>query len=339
MSRLLHNLPVNSEYLPGARNAIMNCLRVQPRDRVTLITDEVTADIAASLLAQIQRIAAPCKTFMLEELSRRPLQEAPPAILSALAESDVGLMCVKSQIGEIYSRMQIIDAVERHGVRYAHMVGISGDIMVQSMRADYEAINALGERLVQMARSARSIRVTTELGTNLKVTLHPHWRWRNTSGKITPEMWSNLPAGEIFTCPQRVDGVFVVDGSVGDYLCWKYGCVTETPLHLEIIDGRLRHADSDNQELVEDFWQYCRTAENSDRVGEFAIGTNTSVERCIGNLLQDEKMPGAHIAFGNPAGNQTGADWTCPTHIDVIATGCDIWIDQHKVMERGKFLI
>ena len=55
-------------------------------------------------------------------------------------------------------------------------------------------------------------------------------------------------------------------------------------------------------QLQDDFWDYTHTDENSDRVGEFAIGTNIGVARVIGNILQDEKFPGIHIAFGNPYG-------------------------------------
>ena len=40
----------------------------------------------------------------------------------------------------------------------------------------------------------------------------------------------------------------------------------------------------------------------------------------IGNILQDEKFPGVHIAFGNPYGAHTGADWYSSTHIDVVGT-------------------
>ena len=40
-----------------------------------------------------------------------------------------------------------------------------------------------------------------------------------TSGIISPEKWGNLPGGEIFTTPGEVNGTFVVDGVVGDYLC------------------------------------------------------------------------------------------------------------------------
>jgi leucyl aminopeptidase (aminopeptidase T) len=73
-------------------------------------------------------------------------------------------------------------------------------------------------------------------------------------------------------------------------------------------------------------------------VGEFAIGANIGVNKMIYNLLQDEKLPGMHIALGDPYGSQTGADWSAPTHVDAIAKDCDIWIDGHQIMEKGKFL-
>lgn len=58
-----------------------------------------------------------------------------------------------------------------------------------------------------------------------------------------------------------------------------------------------------------------------------------------GNLLEDEKIPGAHIAFGNPAAGQAGADWTCPSHIDLIIMKPEIWFDDVQVMARGEYLI
>ena len=98
-------------------------------------------------------------------------------------------------------------------------------------------------------------------------------------------------------------------------------------------------AESPNQALRDDFWAYTHTDENSDRVGEFAIGTNIELREIIGHILQDEKFPGIHIAFGNPYGAHTGADWYSSTHIDVVGAQFDIWIDDDKIMERGRFLI
>ena len=96
---------------------------------------------------------------------------------------------------------------------------------------------------------------------------------------------------------------------------------------------------SENAELQREFEAYTHTDENSDRVGEFAIGTNIGVERVIGNILQDEKFPGIHIAFGNPYGEHTGAEWRSSTHIDVVGLRFNIWIEDEPIMKEGKFLI
>jgi leucyl aminopeptidase (aminopeptidase T) len=74
-------------------------------------------------------------------------------------------------------------------------------------------------------------------------------------------------------------------------------------------------------------------------VGEFAIGTNIALDHVIGQILQDEKIPGVHMAFGNPYGAHTGADWDCSTHIDVVGTEFDIWADDRQIMRQGQFTL
>ncbi len=74
-------------------------------------------------------------------------------------------------------------------------------------------------------------------------------------------------------------------------------------------------------------------------MGEFAIGTNIELTDVIGQILQDEKFPGIHIAFGNPYGEHTGAKWYSGTHIDVVGRQFDIWVDGRQIMEKGRFLI
>ena len=143
----------------------------------------------------------------------------------------------------------------------------------------------------------------------------------------------------MFTTPGEVNGTFVIDGVVGDYLCEKYGDLRDQPLTVRIKGNRLTEAHSDNKTLEDDFWAYTHTDENSDRVGEFAIGTNIELRGVIGHILQDEKFPGIHIAFGNPYGAHTGADWYSSTHIDVVGTRFDIWVDDRQIMREGSFLI
>ena len=104
---------------------------------------------------------------------------------------------------------------------------------------------------------------------------------------------------------------------------------------LEIRDGRLVSARCERADLERDFWNYCHTDENSDRVGELAFGTNLGLREMIGILLQDEKVPGVHLAFGDPYGSQTHADWKSRTHVDVLTRDCDVWIDDEQVIADG----
>ena len=332
-------IDVDPELVPGARNAIRDCLRLEPEERITIITDEATREIAAALRAEVEEIGSEHALFVLENYAARPLVAMPEIILEDLARSQVSIFCAQSQRGELGSRMQMSEVVNKHHIRHGHMVNITRQIMLEGMRADFRAVDALSQRLVERARQAKRITCRTPHGTNLEGEFSPKLKWLKTSGIITPDKWGNLPGGEIFTSPANTNGVFVVDGVVGDYLCQKYGDLRETPLTIEVENNRIRKLESTNQELVDEFSAYTSTDGNSNRVGEFAIGTNIACKEVIGNILQDEKMPGVHIAFGHPYSEHTGADWISKTHIDCVGRDFDIWFDGEQVMERGKFLV
>ena len=329
----------DKELAPGARNAIRVCLNIQPHERVTVIADRDCEDIAASLIHEIEEVGAPYKAFILEDVAERPLVNLPRAIADDMEQSQVSILAVHVQRNELHSRMQLTDIVNRRRMRHGHMVNINRQMMLEGMRADFHKVDRLSSKVIDIVRNARVVRATTKGGSNFTATLSPDYKWLKTSGLISPDKWGNLPGGEVFTTPENVDGTLVIDGVVGDYLCEKYHSLERTPLTLRVKDNRLVEAYSENKELESDFWKYTHTDANSDRVGEFAIGTNIELTHVIGHILQDEKFPGIHIAFGDPYGQHTGADWTSTTHIDVVATRFDIWVDDRKIMEDGKFLI
>jgi len=201
----------------------------------------------------------------------------------------------------------------------------------------------LSQAVLDRVRQANYVRATTAAGTDIHAQLNHNYKWFKTSGIISTEKWGNLPGGECFTAPGEVNGVFVVDGVVGDYLCARYGILRETPLSISIENNRIVRISCANKQLEQEFWAYTHTDENSDRVGEFAIGTNIGVREVIGNILQDEKFPGIHIAFGDPYGAHTGAPWKSSTHIDVVGLGFNIWLGdadgEEQIMRDGVFLI
>lgn len=339
----LRGVAFPEEFREGARNAVRTCLRIQPSEKVTLIADESTKAIAASIAAELDAIGCRWHGFVLEELAERPLKEMPRAVLEDMESSEVSIFAVQVQPNELSSRMQMTDVVNRRHMRHAHMVNITPEVMVEGMRAGFNAVDRLSQKVLEKVRAASYVRATTAAGTNIFADLEPSYRWFKTSGIISPEKWGNLPGGECFTAPGEVNGVFVVDGVVGDFLCARFGILRETPLTIHIARNRITTVESANRELEQAFWEYTHTDENSDRVGEFAIGTNIGVKKVIGNILQDEKFPGIHIAFGDPYGAHTGAPWRSTTHIDVVGLGFNIWLGsqggEEQIMSEGRFLI
>lgn len=325
------------ELMPGAKNAVETCLAVQPGQRVALIADEVSRPVAASLAAALQSAGAPSTSFLLEDFGSRPMQAAPAPVLDALETADVGILCMTPQPGELAARMAIVQTVERRRIRYAHMVGVTPEIMQQGMRADYKMVDRLSDRLRERMLRAETLTVKTEAGTSFSAHFRRDLDWVKTSGLISPCYWSNLPAGEVFTTPGRVDGIFVCDATAGDYFNGKYGDLRSTPMTLTIENARLVGVECARKDLEREFWDYCHTDENSNRVGELAFGTNLGLSDMIGILLQDEKFPGVHIAFGDPYGSQTHADWKSRTHVDVLTRNCDVWIDSDQIIEKGRY--
>src|ERR1700684_3882223 len=329
----------NPAYAIGANNAVNVCLRIQPTEKVTVIADQACLEIAASLADALERIGVEYHPFVLEDMAPRPLVDMPQPILDDLETSQVSIFAVQAQRNELKTRMQMTDVVNRRKIRHAHMVNINRQIMLEGRRADFLKVDRISVKVVELLRRAKQVRAKTAAGTDLVADLNPNYRWVKTSGIISPDKWGNLPGGEVFTTPGEVNGTFVIDGVVGDWLCAKFGSLREHPLTIRVKNNRLTEAHSENRELEDDFWNYTHTDENSDRVGEFAIGTNIDVKEVIGQILQDEKYPGVHVAFGNPYGAHTGAEWDSSTHIDVVGRKFNIWVDDAQIMQNGKFLL
>ncbi|MFZ0793381.1 MAG: aminopeptidase, partial [Candidatus Korobacteraceae bacterium] len=272
------------ELSPGARNAVNTCLRIQPNEKVTLITDNACRDIAASIAQELSKLGSPFKAFVLEDLAPRPLTDLPSEIAEDMETSDVSIFAVHVQRNELKSRMQMTDIVNRRRMRHAHMVNINKQIMLEGMRADYNKVDALSRKVIDIVTSAKEIRATNPAGSDFTAQLNPAYHWIKTSGIISRDKWGNLPGGEIFTTPGEVNGVCVVDGVVGDYLCEKYQDLARQPLTICIKNNRITEVSSDNKELEQEFWAYTHTDANSDLVGEFAIGTNIELKHVIGQI-------------------------------------------------------
>src|SRR5438045_9075410 len=184
---------IDAELAPGARNAIRVWLRLQSTERITIITDEATAEIAAALQAEVEEVGAAHAVFVLENYAERPLTGMPKIILDDLAQSQVSIFAARTLTGELGSRIEMTAVINKNRIRHGHMVNINRQIMVEGMRADFIAVDALSQRLIERARGTEPIRCPTPHGTEFEPEMSPHLKWIKTRGMIHPRTKGQLP--------------------------------------------------------------------------------------------------------------------------------------------------
>ena len=324
----------------GAENAI-RCMGVGERDRVFILTDFARESIARRVAAAALARHADVSVRFLEHYGERPLTVFSDELRNELlqARPTVTYYIATAQPGEIAFRIPLLPFLANElKTRHGHMIGINEQLMTEGMCANYDEVFTLTNQIYEIVRNAKKIHVTSEKGSDVTATFHPTWKWIPCHGRYTEQgKWGNLPEGEVFTAPATVDGVLVCD-VLGDFFSEKYG-VLKHPVTLNVKDGFITTISCEDAALEKELREYLFSTPNGNRAGEFAIGTLTSLKQLSGNLLQDEKMPGLHVAFGNPYPEFTGADWDAKIHVDVIPTLCTIEIDGREIMRDGKFTL
>lgn len=322
----------------GARNAVETCMNVKPGEKVVLVTDHVVGDVGTALEAAIRKVSTNVRVFHLEDFGERPLKDVPKELVDAAGWADVSFWAAASVKGELPVRMAYRKGLKT--ARHGHMPGITRQLMEMGMNADYDAVADLTMRLHQRVQGVRMARVTNPNGTDFQVLFHPEWKWLPDTGKFhQPRAWGNLPAGEVYTAPVWLHGR-IVTNLLGDYFSEKYKELTP-PLQFDVFDNRivLDSMTGARPEVIREFKEYLTSDPMGTRAGEFAMGTNIGLTRLVGNLLQDEKIPGVHVAFGHPYSDETGAPWTAKTHVDVVILDTDVWLDGQLVQRKGKYLL
>lgn len=329
----LLRLPIDETLVPGARNAVRDCLGIQAGQEAMVITEVATEDMAAMVLREIEAAGAKASAYIVSEAQAT----AEPFIVrleAKLAEVDASFL-IASTTGLPPSFRRRIISCGGARRRHAHMVGLTPPMMLTSMRADYVEVKQLGDAVLGRIKPESTLHVRTPAGTDLRIKCARGHRWVNASGVLRTPGWTNLPGGELYTTPATVDGRAVADGGV--WMSDTGEIPRSARLTLTFEDGRATRLTGDD-EAAAALAARLDGAENGRRVGQIGLGTNTGVVAPIGALLQDLKMPGFHLSLGHTCSDDTGATWSSPIEVPVLLRRADAWLDGTQVMQRGRWL-
>ena len=325
----------------GADQIVRVCMGLQPGERFLVVSEKKKRPIVDAVLGAAKQICGSVEDLYVDDFGSRPIQKIPDAVCSAFKKADASIVILDKLPGELSTLRTPLKQLGLKYTRHANCPGLDEKIMRTGMSVDHTKVREFTNQVFGVVSVAKTITIQTALGTDLTFTLNSRYKWMNSNAdyRNRPQTGTNLPGAEVFTYPESVEGVAVIDGVLGDYFSKKYGLISNTPLTLKIKSGRIIDSDCDNKELLLDFRNYIKTDDDANRIGELGIGTNIFIKELIGVMLQDEKFPGAHIAAGHGYPAWTGSPYNSKVHCDMVMQDVSIQVDGKPIMESGKYII
>lgn len=329
----------------GAKNIVKNYMQIKKNETVLIVTDKKTLEIAKAIKKEVIKITKNIHFFTLENYGKRPIKKLPKPIEIIANKADVSFYVADAISDEETSELETLrrplrKIVLKHNGRHAGMPGINRKIMEQGVCINPKEMEELGKKLLEKLRGKTEIKVTTKAGTDFTVKVLEDRNWVLTTGRYKAGDWGNIPSGEVFTAPNEVNGKIIIDGSLGAGIQKQLReTIRKNPLTLEIKNGRVINVQCANKELKKAYQDLIKQDKNANRIGEFAFGINHEVKEIIDEMLQDEKMPGIHIAIGDPYKERTNADYESKPHCDGVILKPTVQVNNKIIMKNGKYLI
>ncbi len=303
----------------AAATAVEQCLAVSEDESLVVVTDDSREPIGEALY-EAGLEATDDVTIVRYPPGPQHGAEPPAPVAAALATADAFLAPTTKSISHTRARSEANDA----GARGATLPGITEQVFTTGLNADYDAIAAECEAMLNRVDGAEEIRVTSPQGTDVTFDLGDRI-WNDDTGIVhEPGAFSNLPAGEVFISPESADGTYVVDGTIR-----PHGLLGDRTIEFSVEDG---HVVSVDDETIRGELETAAEEVGDDayNVAELGIGTNIGVTELIGSVLLDEKAGGTvHIAVGDDAG--IGGDTDAPIHMDGILREPTVYADGTEV--------
>ncbi|MBM4089655.1 MAG: aminopeptidase [Planctomycetes bacterium] len=320
-------MEISKELFAAALVAARDCMGVQHGEKVVIVTDAPMRRLADALFQA--NVSLQAETLIVEMTPRESNGAEPPELVAGLmTRADVVFCPTSKSLTHTDARR----AASAAGVRVATLPGVTEEIMVRCMNADYHAIAARTKYLCQLMEQTKIVRVVAPGGTD--ITLPIEGRIAHASSGLFREkgQWGNLPTGESYVAPVEgtSNGIVVVDGSMAGI-----GMVRQ-PIRIVVRDGYAEEISGgpEAERLISLLEPHGRDART---VAEFGIGTNDKAV-LSGQIIEDEKVMGTiHIAFGD--NKSMGGSVRVASHLDGLITRPTVWFDGTLVMTDGALLL
>lgn len=207
------------------------------------------------------------------------------------------------------------------------------DYSLDVMTLDYRKMREDIKPLKQLMEETDKVRIISE-GTDITFSIK--------NMPVIPCIGeSNIPDGEIFTCPIKnsVNGVITYNTSS------TYHGEVFTNIRLEFSNGKIINASCAEREKNDKLNKIFDTDEGSRYIGEFSLGLNPKILHPMGDILFDEKIIGSiHFTPGaaykeSYNGNDSSVHWDLVLIQRKDYGGGEIYFDDKLIRKNGLFVL
>ena len=311
----------------AAQIAIRQCMAVKKNENVLIIVDQANCRIGQSLFNEARKVGA--EVVLMEMTPRLNDGNEPPLLVAeAMKSADVILIPTSKSLSHTSARME----ASEKGARIATLPGITAEMMVRTLCADYKNIAKLSQKIANILNKGKIAHLTTPAGTDLTMNIEGRIAEADTGLNDFTGAFSNLPAGEAYVSPKEgtSQGTLVIDGAMGGI-----GVLTE-PIKMTVKNGLVTNIFGNEQA---EKLQKLLSAHGKDafNIAELGVGTNDKAI-ITGKILEDEKVLGTvHVALGNNIG--FGGNVSVPIHLDGILMNPTLEVDGKIIIKDGMQLL
>jgi leucyl aminopeptidase (aminopeptidase T) len=314
-----------TELMNAAKNALHSCLKVKSSESVLIVTDPPLVNIGQAFYNAASEITSDVLLVQMP-VGKYNGEEPPEKVSELMCRFDVVIAPTSRSLTHTNARRQACQA----GARVGTLPGITEDIMIRTLSADYDQIAERTYRLKKLLEKATEVKITTALGTDITLPVKGQKVIASTGIVDKPGTFGNLPSGEAYLTPieGKTNGIFVVDASMAGI-----GKIQDKPITIRVENGMAVEITGGKEAglLLE---QIEKIGEKARNIAELGIGTN---DRAIvsGLILEDEKVMGTvHIALGNNL--SMGGTVDVPFHVDGILLKPNVWVDDYQLLREGE---
>lgn len=312
----------------AAEIAVRDCLAVKPEETVLVITDKDRRKIGYALFDSAREYGK--EAFLVEMKAREFNGEEPPgAIAEFMKMVDVVICPTTKSLTHTDARRNAC----KTGTRVGTLPGITEDMMIRTMSADYHRIANLTYKITEILDRGEMAWLTTSLGTDIKIPIKDIKAISSTGLITSPGTFGNLPSGESYLMPAegKTNGVFYVDGSLAGI-----GRIADKPVRIAVENGNAVEI-SGGVEAAKLNEMVNAIGDKARNLAELGVGTNY-MAKVTGEILEDEKVSGTvHLALGNNV--SMGGSVNVGFHVDGIILNPTLKIDDTILLENGRLLV